>query len=258
MNWEDRALLQAIDAQGYEQIDAVAAAPRFAHSASLANPKAFICTDGTTYWLKKDAQYGLMSELVGCRLAAIVGAGPSAKIINVPPEALPNDGSAARWQGLAVGVEDRPDTVNSKDLQQLINVGQAQAGRIVAADRALVVSFQTWIGVDDAQLLVSLTTGTLMSIDYGACFNPAVELTDPVLVIAHIPGIDDAIGRDAGHIRSAVDRIEAVTDQDILEALARMPTDSVWQSTIERRLAVGRWLCHRRARLRGVMQAWSL
>lgn len=147
--------------------------------------------------------------------------------------------------------------VNARDLGPFITNGQFQPGVISAMDRARVIAFQTWLGLGDSQVLISVTSGRVLSIDHGECFGAVDALTDPFMVITDIPGVPIMVGKDLGNVRAAVDRIEAFTDQDIVSAVACVPTGPPWESTIDRRAAIGRWLSHRRGRLRGVMETWS-
>jgi len=120
-----------------------------------AQPNTFVCADGKTYWVKGRAQQGLVAELIAGRLAAKVGAGPLARVIRVPHEALPTGGQAAHLEGVIVGLEDVPNTVNGRELAGILGPGVLPAAGIDPVSRALVFVFQTWIGVGDTQVLVA-------------------------------------------------------------------------------------------------------
>lgn len=181
----DRGQLDRLDARGYEALDAVSHV-RGPPQPSLASPHAFVAVDGKTYWVKANAQRGLVNELIGGRLASSVGIGPSARIVRVPAEALPSGGSAAHLTGTLVGVEDIPGTVNARELQ-LLGISSLDPAKVSAADRALVVAFHTWTATDDAQVLLDLGTGRMYTIDFGDSFSDVSG--DPSLVVLDLPGL---------------------------------------------------------------------
>jgi len=226
-------------------------------SASHSRPNALVGIDGKTYWAKGNVQQGLVAELIAGRLAAHVGAGPAAQIIRVTPEILPGDGSCNHLLGVVVGSADQHGMVNARDLAPLLAGGTFDPGAIDPSYRARVVAFHTWLGVGDAQVLVSMTDGKVMSIDHGECFGNVPDPADaPGVITVDIPGVDVNVGRESKHVLPAVDRIEAVPEEDILRAVACIPAGAEWRSPSDRRLAIGRWLCQRKGMLRGVMTAW--
>jgi len=119
-----------------------------------------------------------------------------------------------------------------------------------------VVAFQTWTGAGDSQVLVSLTNGAVLSLDHGDCFGATGTLSDPVVIVTPIPGVPGDLGRDPRYVEPVVKRIEAITDTNLLEAVARVPASEPWRSPVERRGEIASWLAHRRGRLREVMEAW--
>ena len=251
----DESSLAALDRDGYRPLEALTYGgllPKPTH----ARPTIFLCGDGKAYWVKGMAQHGLMAELVAGRLGAKVGASPIAHIIHVRAEAVPSSGEADHLTGIVVGTEDVANAVNGRDLQQFLGAGQFLPEVLNPASRARVVAFQTWIGVDDAQVLVRLTDGVVFSIDHGASFSGVSTLSDPSVRVTSIPGVSDEVGKEARHVQLAVDRIESIDDEDLLDVVARMPTGESWQSPPERRLQIARWLAHRRQRIREVMRTW--
>jgi hypothetical protein len=249
----DADQLKALDAAGYNVVEAVAhvkGPPQGSH----ANPHAFACLDGKTYWVKAQAQQGLCVELVAGRLAAKVGAGPMAKIIHVPNEALPSDGSANHLAGLLVGVQDEEGLVNIKDLG-LMGVSNLQAESVRPRDRANVVVFQSWMSVSDQQMLLDLRSGRLVSIDHGECFSDT-NAVDPTLIVTDIPGVPAAHGKTKEHVAPALEQVESVSDADLLSVVAQMPSGSPWNADASRRLAIAKCLAGRRDRLRGAIEGW--
>ena len=220
----------------------------------------FICVDGKTYWVKGRAQQGLVAELIGGRLASKVGAGPVARIIRVTPEATPAGGSADHLIGVVVGSEDEQNVMNSRDLDKLTPEdfeAKFDAKLVDPKARALVVAFQTWIGVGDVQVLINLKTGKVRSIDHGECFTATNPVVDPTLNLLSIKGLDPKLGSDAASVAAAADQIEAVTDQQILDAVAGIPLGESWRSPASRRLEIATWLAARRPLVREVMKAWT-
>ena len=169
------------------------------------------------------------------------------------------DGSEKHLLGVVMGSEDRPGTVNSKDLAPLLTAGSVPTGLIDPRTRALVVAFQTWLDLGDAQVLVGMTDGRVLSIDHGECFG---SLTDPAalpaLRIADIPGVGLDVGREESYVRPALAKIEAVTDDEILKAVTQIPSGDAWLSPVDKRLSIGRWVAERRDLLRGVMKSWMV
>ena len=179
-----------------------------------------------------------------------------ARIIRVPREALPAGGTAAHLEGVGVGMLDQPDTENARDLGPLLAANQFDPGTVNGPSRALVVVFQTWLGVNDGQVLINLRDGKVSSIDHGDCFGQTSNLADPVLIITSIPGVDAAVGKDKAAVEIAVNRVEEVTDKDLLEAVSRVPGGEPWKGSVARRVEIAHWLAHRRGRLREVMDTW--
>lgn len=258
MDWANSTALDALDQSGYTVLEALTTAP-LPGSTTFSRPNAFVCVDGRTYWVKANVQQGLVAELVAGRLAALVGAGPAARVIRVTPECDPGDGSVTHLVGVVVGSEDQPGMVNARDLGPLIAGGQLQAGAIDPASRARVTVFHSWLGMGDAQVLVSLTDGKVMSIDHGDCFGAIQDSADaPTPIVVGVPGVPDDVGKERVFIEQAVRRIEQITDNEIARAVAQVPAGGEWRSPADRRRSIGKWLSERRSLLRGVMVPWSL
>src|SRR3954447_17793627 len=102
----EKAVIEARDKGGYTVLDAIAWA-KAPPGGSLANPHMFGCMDGASYWIKRAAQHGLAAELIAGRLGSQIGASADAKIVRVPREALPADGSANHLEGVGVGLRDQ-------------------------------------------------------------------------------------------------------------------------------------------------------
>lgn len=254
MSWHQETLA-ALDRTGYVVLEAIhygGVAPR----STFARPSTFVCIDGNTYWVKNTAQQGLVAELIAGRLGDKVGASPVARIIRVSREALPPTGEASHLEGLVVGTQDIPGSVNARDLEPFIRDGTFQPGLVDPISRARVVAFQTWLGVGDAQVLLSLTDGAIFSIDHGDCFGTVGTRSDPAITVTSIPGVPNLVGKDVSSVEAAVRRIESISDRDILEAVTRIPAGGPWRSPVDRRAEIGHWLADRRGRMREVMEQW--
>ena len=112
------------------------------------------------------------------------------------------------------------------------------------------------IGAADAQVLVRLTDGSVMTIDHGACFETTATFSEPTPVVTSIPGVAPDLGKDLLSVEDALKRIERVTDDDLIEASAQVPLGVPWRSPVTRRMEIAEWLAHRRDCLRGVMEKW--
>ena len=222
---------------------------------SHASPHAFVCSDGRTYWIKRKAQAGLIAELVAGRLGAQLDAAPNAKPVDLPAEALPANGVANHLLGLGVGIADEAGMENFRHINEKAPDGNLDPARLDAASVARVVVFQSWLGAGDTQILVDLRTGRLLSIDHGDLAAVSAPNTAPNVIIA--PGIPADIGRQQRFTGVAVERIEQLTDEDLLRAVAGAPDDAEWQAAPHRRLAIAQSLRLRRDGLREAMKQWT-
>lgn len=256
MSTIDQPSLARLDADGYNVLEAITDA-NLGRPTTLSRPNAFICLDGSTYWVKNASQQGLVAELIGGRLAAKVGAGPLARIIRVTLDVLLADGSLNHLEGVVVGIHDVPSTINSKDLAPFVGSGQFQPGLIDPVSRGGAIVFQSWLGsAGDPQVLIGLTTGSIACIDHGDCFGSTDTLSDPVPIVTPIPGVGADVGKRQGHMLPTIERIEAISDRELLEAVSRIPSGTAWRSPVDRRVQIAQWLAHRRDRLREVMITW--
>ncbi len=253
----DKDDLLKLDERGVEHLLALAydrPPPVGSHS----NPHAFVCSDGKTYWVKRNVQQGLVAELVAGRVAALAGAGPIARVVEVPHAALPAGGVANHLVGTGVGTLDRRGAENARHLQQFLPPqGQFDPATVDSASRARVIAFQSWIGAGDSQVLIDLATGEVLSVDHGECFGSADTLSDPAPIVTDIPGVSSDHGRTRRLIDRAVKAIQALTDRQLLEAVACVPNLPDWRGDADRRLTIAVWLAHRRDRLGEVMQSWT-
>jgi hypothetical protein len=130
--------------------------------------------------------------------------------------------------------------------------GVLDPGTLDEASVARVIVFQSWIGADDTQIMVDLRNGRVLSIDHGA--YGAFSSSDPQPVVA--PGLPDGFARRRSVVEPEIDRIEALSDEEILAATARVPDALEWRAARGRRLALAESLGLRRDRLRQAMSGW--
>jgi len=247
--------LAALDRAGFQAINALTLAdgPTGTHS----HPCKFVCMDVNTYWTKGEpVQQGLVVELIAARLADQLGVGPRGVIVNVSDEAIPAAGNPGCSTGLIFGSLDQNDMIPARDITKFIPSGILPPGSPDKGSWALVIAFQTWLGVGDSQVLLSVTTGRVASFDHGDCFGSAGTLASPTIVFTQFAGVTEAAAKTPPEIRAAVSKIEGVTDIQLVQACARMPTGPMWRSESTRRLTIANWLQHRRPLLRGIMDAW--
>jgi hypothetical protein len=248
-------LLENLDGHAYQVVQMITHDGR--KSGTLSDSNTFVGIDGKVYWVKNKSQQGLVAELVAGRLAAVLGVGPSTRIVHVPEEAIPASGDGKHLVGLGVGSEDMTGTINTKDLPRLLAPATFDPKSIDARSRTLVTAFRTWIGATgDPQALVNLQDGTVYTIDHGDCFGDVTDKADPVITVVAIHSVADDVGKEEFSVKAAVRRIKEMGDRVILEAVAGMPFGGPWQSPVDRRLQIAQWLAHRRDRVEEVMLKW--
>ena len=189
---------------------------RLEGSAGVAVPQVMEPDRSTSYWLKGSVQQGLVCELIIGRLAHMVGAGPLAQIIRVTPGCLPADGSATHVEGVVVGSRKLPDVCNARDLAALLGEKNLPERSIEPASRARVVTFQSWLGIHDGQVLVDVSSGKVFSIDHGDAFHDLTNLGPPDVVITSIDQRTDQRIEAWDVIEDAVSRIERISDSQLL------------------------------------------
>lgn len=246
--------LNELDQRGYQVFEAIRHAG--GHSATFSAPNQLVAIDGRTYWVKGHVQQGLVAELIAGRLARRCGAGPEATILHVTPEVAEEGQIPTDQLGLVVGSRDEPNTVNARDLGNLAPDVSFPATGIDGPSRALVVTFQTWLGVGDAQVLVRLTDGHVLSIDHGDAFGSTSSRERPVPIVTDIPGVGPDVGRRKGDVMVAVNRIQSISDMDLINDVARVPAGAAWRSPAARRLEIAEYLAFRRDLLEEVMTEW--
>jgi hypothetical protein len=248
--------LRALDSAGVRVVEALKHeknAPRQSH----ATPPLFVCEGGLSCWLKRQAQQGLVAELVAGRLGALTGASANAVVVRVQEPALPigPDGSRLLTShlGLNVGSEDLPETENFRYLQER-GVQWLDPAALDVGSRARVLLFQSWLGVSDTQILVRLTTGELFSLDHGEWGADPTSRTQPTIV--ETPGVPVDFARERSTIEPELRRVEAISDEHLLRAVGCVPDELGWNAAFDRRFAIAGWLAWRRDQLRGVVEQW--
>ena len=246
--------LTDLDQRGFLVLEALRhAGGRSANTHS--RPNQFLAIDGKTYWVKGNVRQGLVSEPIAGRLARRSKAGPGAAIIHVSDEVAGGD-IPSDQRGLVVGSLDVPGAVNARDLEALAPDLQLRDGGIDGPSRARAIVFQTWIGVSDAQVLVRLNDGHVLSIDHGDAFGDVGSRATPTVIITPIPGASEDVGHRAGDVMVAVTEIEAIDDAALIADVSQVPAGVAWASPAPRRLAIAEYLAYRRDELKEVMRQW--
>ena len=261
----DAHALDALDREGwgaYLAVDYVHAPKQ----SSLAYPHAFVCDDGETYWVKRfrhssfvagqreaGAQQGLLAELVAGRLGHQLVASSAAAVVNVPTSLRRDDGSIDHLLGVGVGLEDQDGMENLRYLADQMPSGALATATLDLPSVARVIVFHSWIGAADAQIMIDLRAGRVMSVDHGD--YAAFQSDTPSVVVA--PDLPPNLTRDAQVIEPEVERIEALTDEQILAAVSRVPAAAEWRADRQRRVALAEALGLRRDRLGSAMSQWT-
>ena len=261
VDFTDDSQLGFLDLKGVVELAAVARAPHPPSLGTLSKPAPFVCSDGTVYWCKGNTpqaqvQQGLMAELVAGRLAERTAVGGPAAVVRIDQSLVPPDGTLDHLVGTVVGVRHFDNMEHVRTLQMLLSGGAVPAGSVDPLSRARVIAFQTWIGANDSQLMIGISNGRVVSIDHGDCFGNLAVPSQPSVVITPIPGLPEQHCKDRAYLDAVLGPIEALSDEDLLIAVARVPNSGAWNADSGRRLAVARWLADRRDKLRGVMTQW--
>ncbi len=237
----------------------------------------FVCCDGKTYWIKHYAEQGLAAEVIGGRLAALVGVGPMTRVIRVDPMILPHDDDLNSFGGTLIGSEDIqgpvivdynigsvrrtpcPLGLLGPSLCRYLGIMGYNPRWVNGAEWSLVIAFLTWLGMLDRQVLVRLTDSRLFTIDYGACFGDVsgASAANMGIIMPMLEGVDPQLAKNVAHVREAIERIEAVSDTDIVTAVAGVPDEHGWEGSLRRCAAIGQWLSARRGLLRDAMENWA-
>ncbi|MCH8877576.1 MAG: hypothetical protein IIA89_12255 [Chloroflexi bacterium] len=249
--------LKRLDDDGVEVIEAIAY-DRAPPGTTLATPHAFVCDDGKTYWIKREAQNGLSSELIAARLGKLVGASPAGVPVEVMDGLAPSNVDVSHLIGLGVGIEDTENAQNVKELTQYLNNGTFKPSHLDKSSRARIIVFQTWIGISqDTQALVQLSSGKVLSIDHGYAFDSIGNFSKLQVVHLPIPGVADDVGTDSADIDRAVSGIERLSDEQLLKSVANVPDEPDWNAALDRRFQVFEWIRFRRDHLREAVEQWQ-
>lgn len=247
--------LSARDLAAPESITALALI-RVADRKSRTTPGLFRCSNGEQYWVKPQQESGYSAaELFAGRLGVSTGIAPVANVVDVCPEALPPDDSLARFLGTWVGIRNVEGSVNAQDLAQHLTWGTFDRDRVDHDSWAEAITFQTWLGVSDEQVLVSLTTGRVISFDHEE-WQRNLDGHIRRVVVAPILDLQIHPRFVAQSVERAVVRIEHLADDVLASAVAIRQPSPWWVPPLGDRLQIARYLAYRRERLRPVMEKW--
>jgi hypothetical protein len=247
--------IRVLDARGIACVTAISVGSHAAPTSTA--PRTFLATDGAEYWVKRKAPSGLLAELAGGRLAEKLGVGPHVTPVDVPWEALPRNGSLGEFRGTWFGSQHLVDGLPDRDIMTLLGIPGLDSRLVDERSRALVIAFQTWINDEDSQVLIDLSTSRVLSIDHGRSFLELPKGPPSRIVVTPIAGVPDAYGLGAGAMGWALDQLEALNEQDILESVAGCPDGDQWRSLLDRRVRIAEWLIQRQMALREVMRQWA-
>lgn len=177
-----------------------------------------------------------------------LGVGPGSAIVRVDTAALPSDGSANHLVGLGVGFRHENGMENSKKLQPLVSANTFTPDMVNLSTLANVQVFYSFIGMEDAQVLINLNNGVVRGIDYGACFGN-LSNSSPTMVQIGFSGFTAQITPTPAQYKDAIDLVKGLTDADILTAVCNIPQEADWRSEFDRRREIAYWLQSRRASL---------
>lgn len=244
--------LAELDSKGYRPILAITPAGISTKNPNtFASPLRFICEDGKVYWVKGSAQKGLSAELISGRLAHLVGAGPIAEIVNVPENIFGLSGSDKEKEGIRVGIADVPNSDNLRVLQ-----GNLSEVNFDNHSRALTTVFQTWICATDNQVLVDETKGIIRTIDHGEAFGDLNPQGIINVVHLELPGVPLMSPELKTTFPDAIRKITQVSNQQIMEAVSRIPDGDKWNGAQEYRYSIYGYLKARRDLLEEVFNQW--
>jgi hypothetical protein len=250
-----RARLAELDQDPLRPIYALTPVP-FERPHTFSAPVPFVCSDGRVWWLKEKLRAGLSVELVAGRLAQILDAGQPAEIVFAPRRDIAPADSHSRILGMVVGVLDLPHSMPTGQLVDVIGDGRFDVRRLDGRSRARVVALQTILSVTDPQVFVSLNTGRLYSYDHDECLNSLIR--GPMqLVLAPIPGVNAGFGSDRRSLDEAIGMVEAITEEQVLNAVACIPDDLRWQAPFARRIAMAEMVIRRQKGIGEVMTQWA-
>lgn len=245
-----RVLLE-LDSYGYNEVDARAQVDLVRQGGTFARPIAYLCSDEQIYWTKKRSQTGLCSELIANRLAYHLGVGPKTSIVRIDSFLMQRGSDSAR----AVGTINLTSVAASKEIEAAVGSGTLDPASVDPHSRAGAAVFQSWIDIIDEQVLIGID-GRVFSYDHGDAFRWMLP-GPPRMVVASIPGTRLDWSASAASAIAMVDKIEAMTPVEVLEAVARIPDEPAWQGMFHRRLEIARWLIKRRELLREEVMKWT-
>lgn len=252
--WE--AALDHAEAAGPPEIVVAWTHERGPRRQTLASPHLFLCDDGKRYWVKTRAQGGLFAELVAGRLGDLTGYAPRARVVEVVGAALPPDLPDVHPLGIFVGIEDIPGALNTKDdLREAIRAQTFAPATLDARSWIAASLFRLWLAAGDAQALVAPDTGHVWSHDHGDAFGAGFTTQIPAAP-AYIPIAPGGPPALKEHLLPVLAAVMSVTNDQIVQTVARMPDNGAWQAPRDRRLAVARGLAQRRAEIGRVARGW--
>lgn len=237
------------DAVQQEPIAAIAYAGPTGYR-TYAPPHRFVGTDARTYLVKPRAQEGLGAELIAGRIGAFLGIAAETIVMEIGAASLPRNGSLDHFSGPQLAMRELEPVFNN---EELVAYGMSPLRDQVDWDSwSLVLCFQSWLYVRDAQAVLRWTDGKVFSVDHGNCF---FELAKGPTTGVVAPSLHSVSGTrfDASRLHAAVREIELIPEQILLELVSNVPDGDNWRMPIERRLRIAEWLLRRQPSVRDVL-----
>ena len=223
--------------------------------ASLSSPAQYVCSDGGVYWVKHQTQSQLRlgCELIACRAAFRVGAGPAVAPVDVPIDLPPSGHGGPDRTGLGLGSHDVGDHFNTKPPN--IIPPSFDPATLNPTSIGTVIASMTWLQIQDEQALVNAASGRIFQHDNGdAMFNGTLEGTFMVR-LPHSTTIPQTLGLRRQDIEPGLAVIQALEDGDIAELVAHVPAFHGQTMLLETRARIAQWLAASRDRLEPLLAA---
>jgi hypothetical protein len=186
----------------------------------------------------------LVADQVVGRLAAVIEAPvPRVELVEVPDALLTPGSFLEHFQpGIAHGSEFIPGCTDSFYIQHRIEPGNPERFAALAV-------LYGWTDSENRQYLYAKEAPHLVfSVDHGAFFTGSSDWDVGSLRTSMSADVDQLISIPAGLgrsvIRSAVDRLNAATDEVITEVIAAIPAE--WGITLDERVVLAQYLGNRR------------
>jgi hypothetical protein len=203
------------------------------------------CDDGRRYVLKgRQVMRPLIADQVVGRLGAVIAAPvPHVALVQVPSTLLTPGSFLEHFQaGIAHGSEFIPGCIDSYHIRHRTEPGNPERFAALAV-------LYGWTDPEDRQYLYAKEAPHLVfSVDHGAFFTGSSDWDVGSLRTSMSADVDQLVSIPAdlsrSVIQSAVDRLNAATNEVIAEVVTDIPAD--WGITLDERVVLAQYLGNRR------------